>query len=818
MERSTRGSGVLRWLGLLLFGAVVGAGVGWAQAPAAAAPVAAPSAPTGFGATVGAAAGQAQGPTGINPQGSPQTNAAGSNNANNNNSNNANSNNAQNQQQLAGQQNQHAETPTRMPESLTEFQQLVAATTGRTVPIYGAGLFGGSPSTFAPIDNAPVPADYVIEPGDELRIQTWGQLNTGPAGYGVDRTGAITITGLAPIHVAGLQFSEIEKVIYDRLAAIYKGFRLNVDMGALRTIQVDVMGYAASPGSYSIGSLSTLINVLRVTGGPSTHGSMRDIQVKRGANTVLHFDVYDFLQTGDKSKDIKLEPGDVIFIPVVGPQVAIVGSVNTQAIFEMKPGQTTTQQLLELAGGETSVAVGAQVRLERIFEHTIRSLQDVNLSGPPVTLQNGDIVSVTSIVNRFREVVTLRGNVANPGRMVWRPGMRVRDLIPSKEALITRDYWNRQNALGQRVQDYQPGEASLQVGAGGGNAPGVTNPTIGSGASLGVALTQNNGMFGAKNDVVLSAPDIDWNYASITRLNTGDLTTTVLTFNLGKAVLDGDDSQNLELLAGDIVTIFSKEDILVPSSQRTRFVRLLGEFTAAGVYPVLPGETLRQLITRVGGFTPDAYLYASEFTRESIRRTDRQRLQEQADQLEAQITAKTADVGSRGNGNDAAALAASAEEARAAVARLRLINPTGRIVLQDLKPTSVGTDSIPDIALEDGDRFVVPRVPSNVSVEGQVYDANAFLYRANRRVINYLKAAGGPTREADKRRVFVVRASGDVVGGQYSHVERVPIYPGDTIIVPPMIDKHALFRNIMDISSLISSIGLTMGTTYLLIK
>jgi hypothetical protein len=311
---------------------------------------------------------------------------------------------------------------------------------------------------------------------------------------------------------------------------------------------------------------------------------------------------------------------------------------------------------------------------------------------------------------------------------------------------------------------------------------------------------------------VLSAPDIDWDYAVVERQSTRDLTTSLLPFNLGKIILAGDPSQNLELLPGDVVTIFSKADIRVPTTQQTRYVRLEGEFVGAGLYSVLPGETLRGLLRRAGGFTGDAFLYGSEFTRESTRRVEQQRLREYADQLEAQISAVTSANQARAvSAADQTAAVASAADAQAAVARLRAITPIGRIVL-DLKPNSTGVDSVPDLALEDGDRFIVPRVPSNVNVEGQVYSANAFVFTPGRRVIDYLREAGGPDRQADRKRAFVLRADGSVVSRQYANVERALIYPGDTIVVPPIIDKRALMQRIVDIATVIGQIGIGAAT------
>src|ERR1035437_6046190 len=331
----------------------------------------------------------------------------------------------------------------------------------------------------------------------------------------------------------------------------------------------------------------------------------------------------------------------VVFIPDVGPPGAVLGSVTTPAIYELD-GETSFKQVIALAGGLTNVAAGSQVRVERIYKHTERSELDVDLAGsdsPPV--QDGDVIAATSIIGRFENAVTLRGNVASPGRYVWHEGMRLSDLIPDREALITRNYYQRHDLLGQEAtnnnnlnnnnSDYKgplaAGSLGIQSGAVADAAidRGIVGAN-GGGNAVGATLTAGNRNFAATTDVILSAPDIDWDYAVIERQSATDLTTSLLPFNLSKAVLDKNPSQDLELLSGDVVTIFSKADIRVPSSQQTKFVKLEGEFAASGVYSVQPGETLRQLLLRAGGLTPEAYLYASVFTRESVRRVERQRI------------------------------------------------------------------------------------------------------------------------------------------------------------------------------------------------
>ena len=715
----------------------------------------------------------------------------------------------------------------RAPDPPTEFQRLIRESTGQQLPLFGAGLFGPTPSTFAPVDNIPVTPDYVIGPGDEIRIQLWGQVNQQQRVV-VDRTGAISLPDLGAVHVAGLHYAQLTDFLRSQLGRVYRNFDLNVNLGQLRSIQIFVVGEARQPGSYTVSSLSTLLNALFASGGPLPQGSLRRIELRRGNHTVVTFDLYDLLLRGDKSKDVPLLSGDVVFLPPVGPQVAVLGSVNTPAVYELR-GETTVAQLLQLAGGRTNTAAGDDVRIDRISDHQQRSVVNIDLATAPGTaLRNGDVISVTSIIDRFRNAITLRGNVANPGRYAWREGMHITDLIPNRESLITRDYWRRRNELGQTTLDYEAaptaaniatsnnGQGSLQLRNGTGateNAGGRSNSATSDagGNSVGVALTANSSIFRATNDVVLSAPDIDWSYAVVERQDPVTLKTTLLPFNLGGLVLDGDGAQNLALLPNDVVTIFSTSDLRVPTRQQTRFVRLEGEFVSSGVYSVRPGETLRTLTARAGGLTPDAYLYASEFTRESTRRVQQQRLNEYADQLEAQVTAVTSSAGASAlNDRDAAAAQTAASSARSSITRLRQLQPVGRIVLQ-LRPDDHTLDAIPDLALEDGDRFVVPRVPANVSVEGQVYSANAFVFERGRRTKFYLREAGGPDRLADEHRAFILRADGSVFNQQYGNVEHANIFPGDTIVVPPKITSRAILRNLVDLSSIFGQLGFALA-------
>lgn len=552
-----------------------------------------------------------------------------------------------------------------LPVQLTDYQRLVAASIGKVLPIFGANLFGDVPSTFAPVDRVPVTPEYLIGPGDELLIRLWGQV-TLDGHFTVDRSGNVYLPQVGTVRVAGIPFAKLTDYLRAQIGRTFRNFDINVNIGQLRSIQVFVVGEAKRPGSYTVSSLSTLVNALFASGGPSPAGSLRNIQVKRNGESITTFDMYDLLLKGDKSKDIQLVSGDVIYIPPAGAMVAVAGSVDVPALYELK-NETTISDLLHLSGGLSTLAQREQVRIERLTQNS-RTVLDVKLDagGMATGLRAGDIVEVTPIVDRFKDAVTLRGNVADPRRFAWHPGMRVRDIIPDKDALLTRDYWLRRNLLGlpaldseptvrryapdapigqyngasvapvsptlspnlsitQRLEGAQDSDANVygnnsQYSVGRrsagvvnetGNPPtnsssaenisaerapadtrastealtessadsrANTETTSASVSSVSSAVTNTAQRFPAKNFVMLSAPEIDWAYAVVQRLNPRDLTTQLLPFNLGKAVLEGDNDQNIELEPGDVVTIFSKADLRVPQSQQTKYVRLEGEF------------------------------------------------------------------------------------------------------------------------------------------------------------------------------------------------------------------------------------------------
>jgi len=713
---------------------------------------------------------------------------------------------------------QEAPLPAEPP---TEFQKFVASTTGQTLPIFGANLFNSVPSTFAPLDMTPVPPDYVIGPGDELRIRVWGQVNF-QTNVRVDRSGEIFLPQIGPVHVQGLAESALDAHLREAVGRVYHNFDLTANVGQIRAIQVYVSGQARRPGVYTVSSLSSLVDAIFVSGGPSVQGSMRHIQLRRGAAVVTDFDLYALLIRGDKSKDVKLQSEDVIFIPPVGPQAAVVGSVRNPAIYELGVNESL-DGLIADAGGVSVVASETRVSIERIDNHRTRHAMEVpyDATGLATPLIDGDLVRVFSIVPLYRKTVILRGNTANPGRFAWHAGMRISDLIPDKESLITRNYWWKRAQLGLPA----PEEADAPSQTGSGQSQNGIDQSQRLSAqeragSASLAATQSTAPDRIpapvqRTEIRALAPEIDWDYAAIERLDPETLKNKVIPFDLGKLVLQHDPSQDLELQAGDVVSIFSEADIREPIAQQTKQITLGGEFAHSGVYTVTPGETLRQLVERAGGLTGDAYLYGSEFTRQSTRAAQQARIDEYVQSLGMSIERNSLALAATSVGSpmELASGAAGQSSERDLLASLRQIRATGRIVLK-FNQDSAGDNSLPDIPLEDGDRFFVPSVPAVVNVVGAVYDQNSFLYSPGRWLDTYLRLAGGPNRDADWKHAFIIRADGQVLSRESidrlwsGDFKRVRIYPGDTIIVPEKVFKPSAMRGILDWSQLFSQFAL----------
>jgi protein involved in polysaccharide export with SLBB domain len=307
--------------------------------------------------------------------------------------------------------------------------------------------------------------------------------------------------------------------------------------------------------------------------------------------------------------------------------------------------------------------------------------------------------------------------------------------------------------------------------------------------------------------------EINWEYALIERLDERDLSTRLIPFRLSGAIDNPTSPDNQSLKAGDVVTIFSRADLELPMEKHASFIQVGGEVNAPGVYRVNPGETLRDVVKQAGGLTPHSYLYASILTRVSARQAQEKQLQQSTEQMQRELTAKFANATPQ-TGQTGADQQAQLAMQQTALAKLASIKPTGRVVL-DMKPGAETIADVPDFPLEDGDTFYIPPQLSTVEVAGAVYNANALRYQPGKRLIAYLNDAGGATREADSKRIFVIRADGTVFSRQsrnsHSHGSfgNLKLLPGDAVVVPEKLVVSGGLQKFASYAQIISGAAMT---------
>ncbi len=752
------------------------------------------------------------------------------------------------------------------PPKPNEFQRFVEGATGRLLPIFGSTFFADAADNFQSLDNVPVSADYTIGPGDEIVTRAWGSIDVDYRST-VDRNGMLNLPKVGSFNVAGVKAADLEKNLRAQIGRLFTNFDLSVSLGQLRGLRVFVVGPAQRPGVVTLSSQSTLLSAVVAAGGPSPSGSMRRILLRRDGKVISELDVYEFLVQGDKSKDVQLVAGDVVVFQPAGPRVALTGSIDTPAIYELKSAQEPIREVLRYAGGAPVLANPNRVQLERIdpaqplatrFVETFR----LDAAGQQTALRDGDVVTLLAISPQFANAVTLKGHVAQPLRYPFTPGMRIRDLIPDRDALITPDFYRRKNLLVQVIEDddrvrrredsdraadgaTRGGRSAADFAQGVGGSPDARSDSRSSDVRQGSDRTNNDRSMidrprgersaireedriaatRARRTPAALFDELNWDYATIERLN-ADLSTEVIAFNLGKAVLQGDEASNIALAPGDVVTVYSQKDVRVPVARQTRLVSLEGEVNAPGIYQLQAGETLKSLIARAGGFTPQAYVYGLDLSREETRVRQRENLASAISRLEA-LSATQAARDAANRRDDAAGAASttvvSNTATQAQLARLSRIQPNGRIALE-LTPEIRSIDALPDLPLEHGDRISVPPRPGFVTVAGAVVNSNAFVWKPGRTAGDYLRLAGAD-EAADTANMFILRADGTVNsavdrrgffgrGGLESQV----LQPGDALVVPNQLDfetwGRALVRNLKDFAQIISGFGIGIAAIH----
>jgi len=618
-----------------------------------------------------------------------------------------------------------------------------------------------------------------------------------------------------------------------------------------------VVGEVRAPGDYSLSSLSTVINALSAAGGPLKTGSLRSVQIKRAGKVAETVDLYDFFLYGDKSRDIRLQPGDTIFVPVIGRVAGISGNVKRPAIYELKNEQNLSD-LINLAEGFLPTGYLQRVQLSRIAAHEKKVVADFNLDSKgkdktpeemmkAIKIQDMDLVKIFPIDKTLRDHVRLSGYVLRPGDYALKPGMRVSDLLPP-DNLLPEYYRDAAELTRLYPPDYHPEKRYITLTKALSGDPEANlelkefdevrifsrwdmeeMPTVWVNGEV-----QNPGEYRLfKNmtvrDLIIAAGNLKITaYKKLNELSrieqSGEAVSSYpISVNLEDAIT-GDVTENLVLRPFDELSVRK-----IPNwvEEMDRHVTLRGEVKFPGIYPIYKGEKLSTVIERAGGFTENAYLAGAKFTRESVRETQQKRMDEVIARTEQEILKKQGEL---------AALSASKEELEATKAsldglqkgleKLKSAKAEGRMVLQLARlPEFVKSDY--NLELMGGDELLVPKMPSEVTVLGQVYNPTSLVYMRGKNAAYYLNKSGGATRDAEKDDMYIVKADGTVVSRQQSSLGfnwnddtkswyfgsflSTQMQPGDTLVVPQKLERTAWMREIKDIASILGNIALTAG-------
>lgn len=722
---------------------------------------------------------------------------------------------------------------------------------------FGYDLFAGSPTTFAPVTEIPVPSDYTLGPGDVLRIQMWGNQNQNLE-LPISRDGTISFPDSGPVTVAGLSFDEARQQIRKRVSEQYIGVEASITLGELRSMRVFVLGEARNPGSYTVSSLSTITNALYVSGGVKQNGSLRNVQHKRNGKLVGTLDLYDLLLKGDSSADNRLQPGDVIFIPPVGKRAGIEGEVYRPALYELK-GDNTLADLVRMAGGLTPQAYPQRVNIERTNQDFLRIIAEADYTGQQgqnARVQAGDRVRIPSISDITGQYVEVKGAATRAGKFAWMPGMRVSSIIRNLDADLlpvadkqyaavvrTNPKDDTISVLNLRLREAvrspggehdlvleerdrlflfsDAGKVDLQQKPENGRENGALATSEKGASEQGPENFTRERLFAPvlqrlkaqarpgspQQTIRISGPvrypgeypmpatrsladavfvagglkdSASLYQAEVARYTTDDDgigQTNILNVNLADAMAGNAD---VSLQSRDTILIKS-----IPDFAKTRTITLAGEVRYPGEYTFRDGETLKDVLQRAGGVTNNAFPRGAVFTREKLRQLEAQRLREAEERLQGDLLGVQLQGDSFGGQN-----AERVQQVQDLLEEVQNSRPIGRMVI-DLAAV-LENENYQAIRLQDGDQLTIPTIPQSVSVFGEVQFPTSHLHQAGLTVDDYLERSGGPTRQADESRVYVVKADGSVTlpqrsrwfGGRSQQLE-----PGDTIIMPIDVDR-----------------------------
>jgi polysaccharide biosynthesis/export protein len=711
---------------------------------------------------------------------------------------------------------------------------------------FGYALFNKTVSTFTIPATMPVGPDYIIGPGDQFTLTLWGTTE-GIFNLQVTKEGTVTLPKVGVVQVAGIRFGELETTIKSHLSRYYNDFNMSIAMGGLKTITIYVVGEVVTPGSYSLSSLTSVYGALFSAGGPTKMGSLRAIQVLRSGKVIKTLDLYDFLLKGDRSKDIKLQSEDTVFVPLIGPVAGVAGTVYRPAIYELK-GQETLSDLIETAGGLLPTALGGRLQLTRYIDNQRKVFLDVKLDDVPAgskrpsgafqeKVRNMDAVSIRPLYDVVWETVEVSGAVKNPGSVQWRPDLRLREVVVQGQLLPKTDM-RRADVVRMKKEMIERTIIPVDLAAlmAGDESQNILlepkdkvviynvdqNPSnVWETVNLS-GVVRNPGNFQWRPDLKVREiiiqgqllPQSDLKRADVIRLDKNLMDRTVIPVDL-TALMAGDESKNITLEPQDQVRIYS-------SFKAAEKVTVSGEVVRAGDYEISKEEHLSDLMRRVGGFTQKAYPYGAVFKRVTVKNSEAKSAKVLITKTQSEIiqnaVAKTATAVTP---EDAQFAKAEQSLNQSLLENLKAMQDIaeGRVAISITGNIDEWAGSKQDLLLQDGDTLMVPKQPQEVLVLGEVFTPGAQIFLPEMSVGDYLSRTGGLTRNADSSQIFVVRADGFSFGPKSlssGSIEAVKLQAGDAVFVPQKVEREAALRTTKDIIDILFKTAVVFATIHLL--
>ena len=721
---------------------------------------------------------------------------------------------------------------------------------------FGISLFDREVSTFAPTDDASVPDDYRLGAGDNLVIQLFGKDNN-QYDLQVSREGKISFPKLGPITVAGLRFEDARDLIRSRVADQLIGVQSTISMGRLRAINIFMAGEVAVPGAYSVSALTTITQALFQAGGISGIGSLRAIEVKRGGVSVASFDVYKLLLQGDASGDVRLQSGDVVFVPPYKGLISVDGAVNRPMIYEFKQGESVNDAIIMAAGFSQDAYRSAISVVSKAIAKSLPTVSNIDLSGSGSKgslLRNGDVIKVSESTDTLKNAVTLKGAVIRPGVYGWEQGQRISDLLVSVDSDLktTADLGY---ALVVRQKNQRLDIEVLQIDL----ASAILN--VESDDNIATRPRDKIIVFSLAQVADLSSldtdTDTDVNEATDQRelllqpvieklqsqARSGEPVQTVSIDGAVKSpgtfpLTDGLTVHKLVAAAGGLkdnayinsaelrklylsgasevlsryeeINLKSEIELAVATRLGSRdhlhvralakwnptdSVTLLGEMRFPGEYRIRKGEVVSDVIERAGGLTTMAFSKGAIFTRESVAGLETSRAKDFSRSVIRNFA--SSQLTREDNSIDIA-------EVQSIAQILQDFEGVGRLLVNI--DGALSGDNLADITLEDGDTLTIPNRTSTVTVVGEIRRPGTHSFQAGLDLEDYLGLSAGMTARADDKELYVVRADGSVYRPTKSWLRfdgaGTSLSPGDTIVVPintGYTDNLSLWREITQV-------------------